>query len=649
MIQRAVKIEKLRLFLDSMAMNKTKTIKQKMPYADCGENNWRIYCLIFFIFFTAFCILAKLFVLQVNRHSTYLELAENQHKSTTKLLAKRGEVFLQDENQLYPIAVNQELQMAYAVPKEIENVNEASEKLSDILGLDKDFIKDKLSSDPNDMFEILKHKLSDDEVRKIQEAKIAGVYFLGESFRYYPAKELAAQVIGFVGSDGEQQRGMYGLEAYWEKKLCGESGSLSQESDSRGRWIPMSERKLQEKKDGPDLILTINHTVQFEVEKILKEAVEGFRADSGTIIVMDPKTGKILAMANQPSFNPNEFSKTEDISRFVNSAVSQPYESGSVFKAFTVATGIDSGKINPDTTYTDTGVVKEAGYSIHNSDMKANGVQTMTQVLEKSLNTGVIYIEKLVGNKKFADYIQRFGFGEKSGIELPGEVPGNIKNLNNPKITINFFTASFGQGISVTPLQLISGYAVFANKGVLMKPQIVDRLRYSDGHEEEIKPEEVRQVISESTAEQISKMLRSVVVEGHGKRADVPGYLVGGKTGTAQIAKSGSKGYEEGMNIGSFAGYAPIDDPKFVVLVKIVNPRDVQWAESSAAPAFGQVMKFLLKYYKVSPTENPESSPLAKMAPIQWPPNQVVSQPVNQATEKNDKKESREKVITSSD
>lgn len=632
------------------AMHKIKSIKQKTSHLEPPNKNWRIYGLAFFILFVAVCILGKLYVLQIGRYSTYVALAENQHNSTTEIAAKRGEIFLQDENDLYPIAVNRELQMAYAVPKEMQDADEAASRLAEMLELDKEFLKEKLS-DRNDMFEIIKHKLSDDEVQRIRDAKIAGVYLMPESFRYYPAGELAAQVIGFVGSDGDQQRGMYGIEAYWEKELRGESGMRHQESDSRGRWIPVSDRNVQETKDGPDIILTINHTVQFEVEKILKQAMEKFGADSATAVVMEPETGKILALANQPSFNPNDFSLVEDISLFNNPAVSQPYEVGSVFKSFTEAIGIDDGKINAGTTYSDTGVVKEAGYEIHNSDMKANGTQTMTEVLEKSLNTGVIYIEKLVGNRTFADYVERFGFGEKSGIDIPGEVPGNTKNLSNPRITINFFTAAFGQGISITPIQLAAGYAALANKGILMKPQIIDKFRYSDGYIEEVKPQEVRQVVSENTASQVSEMLRSVVTNGHGKRADVPGYLVGGKTGTAQVAKSGAKGYEEGMNIGSFAGYAPTNDPQFVVLVKIVNPKGVQWAESSAAPTFGQIMKFLLEYYKVKPTEDPATSPLAKIASV---PAQTENQNSGAETKKDDKKQKKQEksssnIITSQD
>ena len=567
--------------------------------------------MVFFVLFCGLAILTKLYVLQVARHTIYTALAENQHSSKTQLEAARGEIFLQDENQPYSVAVNKELQMVYSVPREMKDIPGAIEKLSPILGLDQNILKEKLS-DPEDMFEIIKHKLSDDESQKIRDAKIAGVYLTGENFRYYPAGELAAQVIGFVGSNGGEQKGMYGLEASWQNKLKGVSGYRNQEGDSRGRWIPVSDRSVQAAQDGGDLILTINHTVQFEVEKILKETMEKFSAEGATAIVMDPKTGKILAMANQPSFNPNDFSSTEDISRFSNPAISAPYESGSVFKAFTEAIGIDDGKISGDTTYIDTGVVVEAGYEIHNSDLKANGLQTMTEVLEKSLNTGVIYIEKLVGNKKFADYVERFGFGQKTGIDLPGEVPGNTRNLDNPKTTINFFTASFGQGVSVTPLQLASAFGALANKGTLMKPQIVDEVRYSDGRIEKIEPKEVRQVITASAAEQTSKMLRSVVTNGHGKQADVPGYLVGGKTGTAQVAKVGARGYEEGVNIGSFAGYAPVDDAKFVLIVKIINPRGVEWAESSAAPTWGKIMKFLLEYYKVKPTEDPTLSPMYK-------------------------------------
>jgi len=567
------------------------------------SRNWRIYILAFFILAAAVIIFIRLYILQVKSYEKYLRLAENQHKIWQELRPERGEIFLNEgKNEWYPLAVNKKMPMAYAVPKEIVNKKETAEKISEILNLDQKIVEEKIS-DSEDMFEILKHKLEEEESNKIKEAKLAGIYLTPESFRFYPGGELASQIVGFVGSDGEEFKGRYGLEAYFEKELKGEPGSLSQERDTRGRWISIADREVQPPKNGDNLVLTINHTVQYEVEKILRETVEKHKADSGAIVALEVKTGKVLAMAGFPSFNPNNYGSTEDISLFINPAVSVAYECGSVFKPITAAAGIDDGKIEPDTEYVDTGSVREAGYTIKNSEDKVYGRQTMTGVLENSINTGAIFIQRQLGNKKFTDYVKAFGFGEKTGIELPNESAGNIKNLKDLRRNIHFYTASFGQGITVTPLQLVTAYAVIGNGGKLMKPQIVEKIIHNGSEVEEIKPQEVRRVISEESAKKVAQMLLSVVKNGHGKKAAVPGYLVGGKTGTAQVSKVGEKGYQEGVTIGTFAGLAPIDDPQFAVVVKINNPKDVQWAESTAAPAFSQVMEFLLKYYGVKPTE----------------------------------------------
>lgn len=558
--------------------------------------------LVFFAVAVSIIILARLYSLQVIAYEKYKLSARNQRNIYQELVPERGEIFLRDGDGSYPAAVNKEMQMAYAVPRDITDREKTALLLASILEVDENLLKKKFSND-NDLFEIIKHKLSENEIAKINELDVSGIHLAPESFRYYPGSELAAQLVGFVGSDGENQIGRYGIESYWEKELRGEAGSLNQEKDAAGRWISIIDREFKPAKDGANLVLTINHPVQYEVEKILKESIEQHRADNGTIIVMEPDTGKILAMANYPSLDLNEYSKSEDMSVFLNQAVSFAYESGSVFKPITMAAGIDDRKVNPDTTFVDPGSVSVSGFTIKNSEGKSYGQQTMTQVLEQSINTGVIFVEKLLGNKKFAEYVERFGFGAKTGIELPAEIAGNTKNLTELNRDSQFYTASFGQGITVTPIQLINAYAAIANGGVLMKPQIIEKIIRSDGTVEEVKPEEIRRVISEEAAGQVGKMLRSVVVNGHGKRADVPGYLVGGKTGTAQVAKAGAKGYEEGLTIGSFAGFAPVDDPKFAVLVKIYDPKDVQWAESTAAPAFGKVMKFLLEYYKIKPTE----------------------------------------------
>jgi len=582
-------------------MIRKKTISGKNKDELIGSQ--RIYVLTATVIILGMVVLTRLYVLQVLAFSKYRALAEGQHKVFRELTAKRGEIFLKSDEGKYPLAVNKDYSMVYIEPRIIDNRDEVVDRLSQILGISKEDLEAKFSN-PKSMFKIVKHKISSDEVEKIKALKFDGVKITTETLRYYPGSELASQIIGFVGSNGKKIVGRYGIESFWEKELRGKNGSLSQERDSMGRWMSITDRNIVPAEDGVDLVLTIDATVQYEIEKMLKKTVEKHSADEGTVIVQDPETGKILAMANYPNFNVNEFNKVEDMKVFSNSAVTSAYEPGSVFKAFTLATGIDTGVISPSTTYVDNGFVKKSGYTIKNSDEKAHGVQTMTEVLEKSLNTGVIFVEKLIGNKRFGDYVKKFGFGKDSGVELPNEAGGDIRNLKNPRRDIEFYTTAYGQGITTTPLQLVDAYSAIANGGILMKPQIVEKIIYPDGKEKNIEPKRERRVIKEGTAKQMQKMLQSVVTNGHGKRAAVSGYNVGGKTGTAQVVKPGTKGYEEGFTIGSFIGIAPIEKPRFTVLVKIVNPKDVQWAESSAAPAFGEIMKFLLNYYNVEPMKN---------------------------------------------
>ena len=565
-------------------------------------SGWRINALAFLFFAMVILLLFRFYGLQIVQYAQYRALAEGQHSFFKNLIPKRGEIFMKDRGGLYPIAVNRETKTAYAVSKEIENATEAAARVAPILQMDVAELKAKLEK-PDDMYEVLKHRLSDEEVEQIRNLKIKGIRLSDENYRYYPSSELAANVVGFVGWKNDVLGGRYGLESYFDEQMKGVEGSLFHERDASGGWIGGGQKEISQAKDGDTIILTLDHIVQYQAEKILKSATERYGADGGQIVVMEPNSGKILTMASYPTFNPNDYAKTEDLNSFRNPAVNDAYESGSVFKPFTIAAGLDNNKISPESTYTDTGAVSEAGYTIHNSDLKANGLQTMTQVLEKSLNTGVIYVEKLLGNKNFADYMERFGFGSQTGIELVGEAKGNINNLKNLKSNIQFFTASFGQGITVTPIQLAAAYSAIANGGTLMKPQIVDSIVHADGNTETIQSQEIRRVISPKAAMQTAGILRSVVTNGHGKRADVPGFLVGGKTGTAQLVDPDTGKYAEGKSTGSFAGFAPINDPRFVIVVKLDNPKNVEWAESSAAPAFGELMKFLLEYYNIEPTE----------------------------------------------
>jgi cell division protein FtsI/penicillin-binding protein 2 len=304
-------------------------------------------------------------------------------------------------------------------------------------------------------------------------------------------------------------------------------------------------------------------------------------------------------MCSAPDFEPTLFNKVEDIKILGNPVVLNAYEPGSVFKAVTMAAGLDAEKIMPKTTYVDTGVEHIDDFDIKNADKKAHGLQTMIQVLDESLNTGTIFVQRQLGKDLFRKYIESFGFGKKTEVGLTPEAKGNIAPLTR-KGNVFAATASFGQGITVTPIQLTAAYAAIGNGGRLLHPYIVDEIIHPDGSHEKTKPYGT-QIISRRASRLASGMLVSVVEDGHGKRAKVPGYFVAGKTGTAQVARKDGPGYEKDITIGSFAGYAPANDPKFVMLVKIDHPRDVQWAESSAAPVFGEVAKYLLTYLQVPP------------------------------------------------
>lgn len=570
---------------------------------------WTRTSVIFVFVITVFIVVViRLVFIQVFGYEKYSSLAFRQHTVEKNILSSRGEIFLKNNDDVYPLGVNREYFMAYVSPRDVpdEEMSTVADQIAQALQLDTGTVLQKLAK-RNDIHEELKHKITKEEKEDIEKKNIKGLNFLSEYFRFYPGGSLASHVVGFVGSDGETYRGRYGIEAFFDEELRGSDGKVVQERDARGGWLANTDRIVSEKKDGTDMYLTIDYTVQYEVERILESAIKQYEATGGSIIVMDPKTGKIIALANDPMFTPNNYNEVEDVAVFRNHAISDEYECGSVFKPVTMAMGLDDGKVTKDSTYVDTGSVKVAEYTIRNSEDKVYGLQTMTQVLENSINTGVIHAEKLIGNKKFKEYVERFGFGSVTGIELPAEANGNISNLAHINRDVEYYTASFGQGITVTPLQLASAYSALANGGFMMKPQIIEKKVYSDGTQEVIPPYPVHRVISEDASQQISEMLRSVVVNGHGKRADVPGYLIGGKTGTAQVAKVGEKGYDDSQTIGTFAGYGPINDPRFVIVVRIDNPKNIIWAESSAAPTFGQVMKYLLDFYNIPPTEKIDS------------------------------------------
>lgn len=572
------------------------------PQVFTAKLHKRMVWVAVFLFAGFLVIAARLVVLQAIASKQYKLQAEGQSTLVKKLTPSRGEIKISDKfaGEPYTVATTINKPLVYAVPASVSDKLKTSEELAKLLGLESSEILPKLSDDTR-KYVVLKKQLNEEEVKKIQEAKFPGIAFDAEISRFYPERDFLSSVLGYVGYKENDKVGLYGLEKYFETELKGTPGNLAQEKDAGGAWIFGTKRDLTPAIDGDNLILTIDKSIQLKVEEVLKKTVEKHQADGGSIIVMDPKTGAILAMASNPSFDPNEFTKTKDLANFNNINTTGNYESGSVFKAFTMAAAIDSGAVTPDTTYVDQGKIEIDGYTLKNSDGKANGQQTMTQVLEKSLNTGVIFAKEKMGNSEFLRYVKKFGFGEKTGIELP-ETAGNLSNLSG-KIKVNFHTASFGQGISVTPIQLAQAYGALANGGKMMKPFIVRTRLTADGKTINTDPHEVRSVISPKTAVLVSAMLVNVVENGHGQKAKVAGYdhEIAGKTGTAQVSKTTGAGYQEGVNIGSFAGYGPVQDPRFVMVVRVNHPRTVQFAESTATPAFGEIAQFILNYYNIPP------------------------------------------------
>lgn len=561
----------------------------------------RIVFLAVLFIFCLLVIVARLAYMQLFRQGYYQALAESQHVGEQKLAPTRGEIMIQDSfsGQPYTVATSDEKILVYANPKIITDVNAILEKLPGVIGIDKEQLAEKLK-DNTKGYVVLKKDLSESEQEQIKALELTGIAFDKETSRLYPEGSMLAQLLGFVGYKGDQKMGVYGLELAYNKELAGTEGTLLQEKDNSGRWIFGGRRDGVPARDGDSLVLTIDKTIQLKAEAVLKEAVDKHGADSGSVVAMDPKTGALLAMATYPSFDLNNYSKVGSPDIYNNQVTMGAYEPGSIFKPLTMAAAINEGVVTPGTTYVDKGEIKVGGYTIKNSDEKSHGTQNMSQVLEESLNTGTVFLETQIGHKKFSDYLNRFGFGKKVGVEV-NEAAGDLSNLKG-NIEINFYTASFGQGISVTPLQLVQSFSSLANGGIMVKPYMVKQIVRANGQIQEVAKTETTKVLAPKTASEVAAMMVNVVEKGHGTKAGVPGYYVAGKTGTAQVPRKDGKGYEENNNIGSFIGFAPVEDPKFVMLVRINHPRSVKFAESTAAPAWGSIANFLLQHFKVPPT-----------------------------------------------
>lgn len=568
-------------------------------------------------------LIARFFQLQILEGSAYKVLASDQHTLQQALVPRRGTIYIRDraDGQLYPIAKDRDAWQVYAMPREMKDRAAVAEQVAVILNKPKEDFLPKLLS-PTTTYFVLDRDTAYDKVEALRTAALPGIGIEKGLARLYPEPGIGGQILGFVSLDDTNQRvGRYGLEGYFNELLSGKAGSIQAERDPQGRRLTTGSIQLSKAEHGSDIVLTIDRQVQYEACKKAKEAMTRFEASGVSIIIVDPNDGSLIAMCSVPDFDPTIYRKVEDIAHFNNPGIFYVYEPGSIFKAVTLAAGIDAGKINPNSTYTDTGEEKIDQYTIRNSDKKAHGVQTMTQVLEKSLNTGTIHVQRLLGKEAFQSYVQKFGFGEKTDLQMSTEVKGDVSALNK-RGEIFAATTSFGQGMSATPMQMVMSYVPLGNGGMRFKPRVVEEIIHPNGQKELVATQALGSVISNRTSSLISAILVNVVENGHGKRASVPGYYVAGKTGTAQIPDP-KGGYLKDATIGSFVGYAPAENPKFVMLVKIDRPKTVEYAESSAAPIFGEMAKFLLSYMRV-PTERtvkaaPAPAPIVNPEPAVRP------------------------------
>lgn len=550
---------------------------------------------LFFIFFFAGGVISfALFQKQILEHQQYAEASTAQSVSQSDVPAQRGRIFAKDrDKQLVNLAVSEWRYNLVASPQLFKDKQKLAAALSaDYPKLTSNDILAKVDNDS--VFVILAKGLSIEEADKISQSNYRGVSLVPQLVRSYPEGDaIAAQALGFVGADGE---GKYGVEGARDEVLRGQTGSQKQKKDSFGQLIDVLGG--QDSTAGQDLVLTIDYNLQYIVETKLKESIAKYQADRGSIIVMDPKTGAILALAGQPTFDPNNFSKlpSDEQFKFLSPAISNAYEPGSAMKPIMMAVALDSGKVTPETTNVFGPSVTVLGKTITNAEGKVYGKENMAQILENSDNVAMTWISSLVGAKTEREYYVKFGFGAKSGVDIVGESAGSLQEEKEWNDLLRS-TAAFGQGVSVSLLQLATAYSVVGSGGILVTPHLAEKTLVGEKATPIDYPTR-GQVIKPETAKQVQLMLEGVVLNGHGKRAKVAGVRVGGKTGTAQIPDP-KGGYYPDRTIGTFAGMFPIEDPRFVMVVRLDDPKTVKFAESSAAPTFGEIAEWMANYYQL--------------------------------------------------
>lgn len=549
----------------------------------------RLYSVFIFFNLCLFLLALRLFYLQLGQSNFLTKLALNQHERVIKIAPKRGIIY--DRN-LKALAANINLNSVYAVSRDIpqENKPKIAGQLSAILGLNYNFVMERLNR--NKGFVWLERQISPSLAWQVKNLNIKGIDFVPEHKRFYAGGTLASHILGFTDIDNN---GLEGIELLYDKYLKGKEGHRYLKLDGKRRWLPYSEYKYLPPVDGYDIVLTIDEIIQSIAERELEKVYKDFHAQGATIIVMDPKSGEILAMANRPTYDLNSVAQVS-MDKRRNRAITDFFEPGSSFKIITASAALEEKVVNlGDRFYCENGAWPVAGHILH--DHKPHGWLTFRQVIEKSSNIGTVKVAQRLGPDKIYKYMKLFGFGATTGITLPGEVSGIAKHPRQwSKTTIT--AVPIGQEVTTTPLQLLCAMSCIANNGIMVKPTIIKYIRNPKTKEIKLTASvKVRQVISEETALIMREILSGVVEEGTGRAAQIKGYSVAGKTGTSQ--KIEGRAYSHRKFIASFVGFAPSDDPKISVVVMVDEPRPYYYGGVVAAPVFKRVTEEVLRYLNV--------------------------------------------------
>ncbi|MCR4276637.1 MAG: penicillin-binding protein 2 [Candidatus Roizmanbacteria bacterium] len=548
----------------------------------------KLIFLIFIAFYVA--LVVRLFFLQV----LYSPSNKSVYLKTNKLNPIRGRIYDQKDQSL---VLNQNSYQLYVEPKKVKDKDKLLHLLSESLKVEEASISPKL--DMSKDWVAIASGLTQEQKEKLDKLNLKEIGFDYQTKRFYPEASLSAHILGFLGKDSEgEDVGYLGLEGFYNRDLRGLPGFVETERDIAGRPILIGVQQRVEAENGRDLILTIDKNIQEISKRRLLEGLEKYKAKKGCIITADPKTMAILSLVCLPDYDLEKYYLFNE-NFYKNLAISDLYEPGSVFKPLIVAAALEEKKIKPSDTFNETGQISVGEYNIKTWNDKYEGKISMTRILEKSSNVGMVYIGEKLGNKKIYNYLEKYGFGQNTGIDLEGEASGYLKPQNN-WYPIDYATVTFGQGIAVTPIQMIRAFASIINGGDLMKPYIVQKI-VSNNKTTEIKPKVERKIISRSTSDIIRKMLVSTVENAEAKWDRPKGFSIGGKTGTAQVPIKGF--YDASKTIASFIGFAPASDPKFLTFVVIYEPQTSIWGSETAAPLFFEIAKDLIVYYNISPTQ----------------------------------------------